>query len=268
MSAIAGDRISVVFGAGRSKLVAVNDVTVFADRGETVGIVGESGSGKTTLARVLVGLLRPSTGDVTVGDRAVWGAAKQLRFDPTARRQVQVVFQDPYSSLNPRQRAWESVAEALQVTRGFSRSRARTAAFDLLGELGVSSEQGSAYPASLSGGQRQRVNIARALAPEPRVLVADEPTSALDQSVQALLLNLIRRIQAERDLAVVFISHDLGIVRFLTSRLYVMKGGGVVEAGPTERVFASPSAEYTRELIASRLRPGQFRRDQTRLRGR
>ncbi len=162
-----------------------------------------------------------------------------------------MVFQDPYSSLNPRMRAWEAVAEAIHVWHKVPGHEARTQAVELLASMGITNEQALRYPSSLSGGQRQRVSIARALAPKPRVLVADEPTSAIDQSAQAHLLNLLREIQRERGLTIVFISHNLGLVRYLTTRVYIMHGGEVVESGPTPAIFAHPQHAYTRLLIDS-----------------
>jgi ABC-type oligopeptide transport system ATPase subunit len=148
-------------------------------------------------------------------------------------------------------RAWQGVAEAVQVWRGASAKEARVQAFQLLNSVGISSEQAEHFPKSLSGGQLQRVSVARALAPNPKVLIADEPTSSIDQSAQAQLLNLLRRLQQERALTIVFISHDLGLIRYLTSRVYVMQKGKIVESGDTLRVFDQPEHAYTRLLLAS-----------------
>ncbi len=246
-----GRQISVTFGRGPRAVAAVKDVSVYADANETVGIVGESGSGKTTLARVLVGLEKPMAGQVLLAGRVVARAGSPDTYGRADRGKVQMVFQDPYSALNPRMRAWEGVAEAIQVWQKVPGRRARDLAFQLLQSMGVTSEQAARYPGSLSGGQRQRVSIARALAPEPRVLIADEPTSAIDQSAQAHLLNLLREIQLERGLTIVFISHNLGLVRYLTTRVYVMHGGVVVESGSTSAIFRQPQDAYTQLLINS-----------------
>jgi ABC-type glutathione transport system ATPase component len=219
--------------------------------GEAVGIVGESGSGKTTLARVLVGLQRPTHGEVRLEGNSIVQTDGNHRFPRTERWKVQMVFQDPYSSLNPRQRAWEAVAEAIHVWQRLGGRAARLAALASLLEMGVSHEQAHRFPRSLSGGQRQRTSVARALAPGPKVLIADEPTSAIDQSAQAQLLNLLRRLQRERGLAIIFVSHDLGIVRYLTSRVYVMQKGEIVESGETPSVFEHPQHEYTQSLISA-----------------
>jgi ABC-type dipeptide/oligopeptide/nickel transport system ATPase subunit len=246
-----GRHISVTFGRGPRAVAAVQDVSVAADTNETVGIVGESGSGKTTVARVLVGLQKPTAGQVLLDGRTVAQAGSGEAYSRAERGKVQMVFQDPYSALNPRMRAWEGVAEAIHVWHKIPGRQAREQAFDLLQSMGVSSEQAARYPSSLSGGQRQRVSIARALAPEPRVLVADEPTSAIDQSAQAHLLNLLREIQQERGLTIVFISHNLALVRYLTTRVYIMQAGQVVESGSTSAIFLQPQHPYTTLLINS-----------------
>ena len=243
--------VTVTFGNRLAAFDAVQAATVGVAAGEAIGIVGESGSGKTTLARVLVGLQPPRLGEVLLEGKPVFGAGQKATFPRGERWKVQMIFQDPYSSLNPRMRAWQGVAEAVQVWQGVSAKEARTQAFQLLNSVGISSEQAEHFPRSLSGGQLQRVSVARALAPNPKVLIADEPTSSIDQSAQAQLLNLFRRLQQERALTIVFISHDLGLIRYLTSRVYVMQKGKIVEAGDTLRVFDRPEHSYTQLLIAS-----------------
>ncbi len=167
------------------------------------------------------------------------------------RRRVQMVFQDPYGSLNPATRVVNAVAEAVRVWNRGSRADARRAALDLLRSIGIGAEDARKWPRALSGGQRQRVSVARALAPGPSVLIADEPTSAIDQSAQAQLLNVLRELQASRGLATIFISHDLGVIRYLTSRVYVMRRGEIVEEGPTAQVMRAPRHDYTKLLLAS-----------------
>jgi ABC-type dipeptide/oligopeptide/nickel transport system ATPase subunit len=243
--------VTVRFGHGADAFDAVRGASVAVHPGEAIGIVGESGSGKTTLMRALVGLQPPTEGEIWLEGRKILDAGSGARFPRADRWKVQMVFQDPYSSLNPRQRAWQTVAEALHVWRGLSGGAARAAALDLLRSMGISDEQARQLPKTLSGGQRQRTSVARALAPNPRVLIADEPTSSIDQSAQAQLLNLLRALQRDRGLAVIFVSHDLGIVRYLTSRVYVMRRGEIVETGETAEVFARPRHEYTQRLIAS-----------------
>jgi peptide/nickel transport system ATP-binding protein len=244
---LAGEHISVRFG----DFLAVSDATIAVGPGEAVGVVGESGSGTTTLARVLAGLLRPAAGQVFLDGTLVFGAPAPDQYPHADRWQVQMVFQDPYSSLNPRMRAWQAVAEALEVWRRLKGAEARARALSLLQSIGISADQAQQYPSALSGGQRQRISVARALAPGPRVLIADEPTSAIDQSAQAQLLNILRRLQREQGLGMVFISHDLAIVRYLTSRVYVMQGGRIVESGPTHSVLSQPEHPYTQLLLES-----------------
>lgn len=242
---------TVTFGFGGAAFNAVNHVNVHIQPGEAVGVVGESGSGKTTLARVLVGLQPPTHGEVLLEGKPIFGAAAQRKFPRTERWKVQMVFQDPYSSLNPRQRAWEAVAEAVVAWQKLRGAEAKKEALRLLRSMGISEEQAQQFPQRLSGGQRQRVSVARALAPKPKILIADEPTSSIDQSAQAQLLNLLSQLQRDFGLAILFISHDLGLVRYLTSRVYVMKKGDVVEEGDTVQLFDQPANPYTRLLISS-----------------
>jgi ABC-type dipeptide/oligopeptide/nickel transport system ATPase subunit len=246
---LSADGLTVVFGAGAASFAAVDDVSVEVHAGEAIGIVGESGSGKSTLARVLAGIHRPDAGE-TILDGVAYSSGGRAWGPPRSDRwKVQMVFQSPYSSLNPRLRAWQTVAEACRVWRRETRSAARQDAYRLLASVGITREQAEQRPRALSGGQRQRVSIARALVPNPLVLLADEPTSAIDQSAQAQLLNLLHELQENRRLALVFISHDLGLVRYLTTRAYVMNSGRVVESGPTDQIFLAPREEYTRQLI-------------------
>ena len=246
-----GRDVTVRFGRGADTFEAVRDASLTLHPGEIVGVVGESGSGKTTLARVLVGLQQVASGTVLLEGKQVVEARSRESVPKNERWKVQMVFQDPYSSLNPRMRAWSAVAEALQVWREMTRKQARMAAFTLLQSIGIDESQARRFPKALSGGQRQRVSIARALAPEPKVLIADEPTSAIDQSAQARLANLLRRLRSERNLAILFISHDLALVRYLTSRVHVMRRGRIVESGPTEAVLRKPQHAYTRVLLDS-----------------
>ncbi len=246
-----GRDITVTFGRGAEAFDAVRAANVTVHGGEAVGIVGESGSGKTTLARTLVGLQKPSAGEVRLEGQQVFSAAAEQGMPRSERWKTQMIFQDPYSSLNPRLRVWQAVAEAVQVWQALPGAEARGQAFRLLNAMGISDDQARQFPKSLSGGQRQRVSVARALAPNPKALIADEPTSSIDQSAQAQLLNLLRRLQSERGLAIIFISHDLGLVRYLTSRVYVMQKGDIVETGETQAVLERPQHSYTRLLIDS-----------------
>ena len=250
-SLLVGKDITVTFGRGPEAFDAVYAANVNVNGGEAIGIVGESGSGKTTLARVLVGLQRPSAGEVWLEGERIYSAATEQRVPRSERWKTQMIFQDPYSSLNPRMRVWQAVAEAVQVWHNLPKAASRVEALRLLNTMGISDDQARQFPKSLSGGQRQRVSVARALAPGPKVLIADEPTSSIDQSAQAQLLNLLRRLQSERGLSIIFISHDLGLVRYLTSRVYVMQKGEIVETGETQTIMEQPRHAYTRLLIDS-----------------
>jgi len=230
---------------------AVDDVSFHVERGEVLGIVGESGSGKTTVGRMLVRLYEPTSGDIIYNGRNyadVTGTSEAKRLSDD----VQIVFQDPYSSLNPRMRVRDIVAEPLIYHKWEkSASEARRIAALLLARVGLPEEVGQKYPHQFSGGQRQRISIARALATRPRVLICDEPTSALDVSIQAEVLNLLKDLQEELDLTIVFISHDLAVIRQMSDRIVIMANGRVCEIGETERILASPEHEYTKSLLAA-----------------
>jgi peptide/nickel transport system ATP-binding protein len=231
----------------RSDFTAVRDVSFVLRDKEFVGVVGESGSGKSTLARLILGLEQPSEGHIAIAGRQMDGSRQAAEH---RRRHVQMVFQDPQSALNPRRRVASIVTQPMET--GGARWKDRLArAGPLLSEIGLPPEAAMRYPAQLSGGQRQRVNIARALCAVPRVLIADEIVSGLDVSVQAQLLNLLAALRCERQFSMLFISHDLSVVRYLCDRVLVMYRGEVVESGPTEQVFAAPAHDYTRALLAA-----------------
>jgi microcin C transport system ATP-binding protein len=228
---------------------AVDGVSVRVREGETVGVVGESGSGKTTLGLAILRLIR-SEGPIVVLGRRVdglsSGAIRPLRKD------MQVVFQDPYGSLSPRLSVAEIVEEGLLVQkRGLAQGERREIVARALHDVGLDPSAMDRYPHEFSGGQRQRIAIARAMALEPRFVMLDEPTSALDMSVQAQIVELLRDLQKRRNLAYLFISHDLRVVRALANHVMVMQNGRVVEEGPAERIFASPQTDYTRALFAA-----------------
>jgi oligopeptide/dipeptide ABC transporter ATP-binding protein len=232
---------------GRHGPTVVRDVELRVEPGVSIGIVGESGCGKTSLARLLVGAIEPTAGTVRVGGRPY----REIRRGDPLRRSVQLVFQDPYASLNPGQTARQTVAEVFQVWEGLSRREARARAGEALAEVGLSGDACDRRPGQLSGGQCQRVGIARALACQPALIVADEPTSSLDVSVQAQILNLLVGLRERRGLALVLVSHDLSVIRYLTDETLVMYRGSVVERGPTEEIFSSPDHPYTRLLLDS-----------------
>jgi peptide/nickel transport system ATP-binding protein len=235
--------------AWRRRIVrAVEDVAFHVAPGEFVAVVGESGSGKSTLARLLMGLERPTAGHIHLAGQDVASGGTQARRHRIAA--AQMVFQDPQSALNPRRRVAAIVTQALEAA-GAAREERDQRAAELLADMGLAPELATRTPAQLSGGQRQRVNIARALCALPRLLVADEIVSGLDVSVQAQLLMLLQRLRREHDFAMLFISHDLSVVRHLCDRVLVMHRGRIVEQGPVERVFAQPAHAYTRALLAA-----------------
>jgi peptide/nickel transport system ATP-binding protein len=235
---------------GRTAVAAVKDVSLQLCPNEFLGVVGESGSGKSTLARLLVGLETPSSGDIVIAGRNV--GADDAATRAHRRHHVQMVFQDPQSALNPRRRVASIVTQAVEASGPTLSPAERLAlANRLLADIGLPPEAAMRYPSELSGGQRQRVNIARALCAVPKILIADEIVSGLDVSVQAQLLNLLLRLRREHGFAMLFISHDLSVVRYLCERVMVMYRGEVVESGATEAVFAAPSHPYTQALLAA-----------------
>ncbi|WP_405588655.1 dipeptide ABC transporter ATP-binding protein [Streptomyces sp. NBC_01092] len=241
------------FGRGKRAFTAVDDVSLTIHRGETLGIVGESGSGKTTLGRMLVGLLEPTAGEVRYDGHARVGV------DPA----VQMVFQDPVSSLNPRRSVGESIADPLRARGmgvpplersrewGSDEGRIRGRVRELLERVGLEGAHYDRYPHEFSGGQRQRVGIARALAADPRVIVCDEPVSALDVTTQAQVVALLGELQRELGLALVFVAHDLAVVRQVSDRVAVMRRGRIVESGPADEVYDNPQDPYTKQLLAA-----------------
>jgi peptide/nickel transport system ATP-binding protein len=227
---------------------AVRDVSLELPRGETLGIVGESGSGKSTLARCIVRLLDPDHGSIRLGDTDL--AKLSRRAMRRESKRIQMVFQDPFGSLNPRRRAGELVAQGPMV-HGMSKAAALAKARDLFALVGLDPGGIDRFPHEFSGGQRQRIGLARALALEPEVLIADEPVSALDVSVQAQVLALLDSLRDRLGLSMVFITHDLRVAAQICDRIAVMKDGVVVEAGPTSEIFSAPRHEYTRTLFAA-----------------
>ena len=242
-----GDRVAARLGADveTRAVQAVSDVSLAIRRGETLGLVGESGCGKSTLGRLVAGILDPDEGRVSVDGAPVRAGGRKT----TTR--VQTVFQDPFSSLDPRMRIGEALAEGPVAHGLVERREAAPFARARLSSVGLDPDMAGRFPHQFSGGQRQRIAIARALAMEPDVLVCDEPVASLDVSIQAQIINLLLELRASGDLTMLFISHDLGVVRHLCDRVAVMYLGRIVEIGPTASVYADPKHPYTQALIAA-----------------
>jgi oligopeptide/dipeptide ABC transporter ATP-binding protein len=234
-------------GGRRGTLHAVDGISFEILAGQTVALVGESGSGKSTAAHCLLRLEEPTSGRVVFeGEELTAAPQRRLR---ELRRRIQIVFQDPTDSLDPRQSVGSAVGEALRVHRLAKGAAARTRVSEILELVGLPAEHARRYPHQLSGGQRQRVGIARALVTDPTLVVLDEPTSALDVSVQAKLLNLLKGLQERLHLSYLFITHDLGVVRYIADRVLVMYAGQIIEEAPTETLFTQPRHPYTRALL-------------------
>ncbi|WP_243228307.1 ABC transporter ATP-binding protein [Microbacterium sp. CIAB417] len=243
MNALEITDLSVRYGRMR----VVESVSLAVPKGRTVGLVGESGSGKSTIAAAAVGLVRPESGSIRVDGVEAAGAGAAAR---RARRRMQLVFQDPFSALDPLMPVGDSIAEALRAAgRRFTRAERVARVRELLALVHLDPDRADERPAAFSGGQRQRITIARALAGEPSVLIADEVTSALDVSVQGAILNLLREVQQELGLSMLFISHNLAVVRYISDEVCVMRHGRLVESGPTEALLADPADPYTRDLL-------------------
>jgi oligopeptide transport system ATP-binding protein len=228
---------------------AVDDVSFDIYPGETLGLVGESGSGKSTTGYCVLQLLKPTDGSVTfLGHELTTMKGAELR---EMRREMQIVFQDPYASLNPRMTVGDIVAEPLVIHGIGDRSSRRRSAQRLLEVVGFNPDFINRYPHEFSGGQRQRIGVARALALNPRLIICDEPVSALDVSIQAQILNLLKDLQQEFNLAYLFVAHDLAVVRTMSDRIAVMNKGKIVETGEAETVYTNPNDEYTKALLAA-----------------
>jgi peptide/nickel transport system ATP-binding protein len=238
-----------VFSRGHAHVHAVEDVTLTVRKGETLGIVGESGCGKSTTARLMLRLLDPTDGTIRFEGQDISRLShRQMR---PLRREMQMIFQDPYASLNPRKTVEQIVSQPFAVHGGVNKREAKLRVRELLDVVGLSREHANRYPHEFSGGQRQRIGIARALALNPKLIVCDEPVSALDVSVQAQILNLLRALQDEFNLTYVFISHDLSVMRQICTRIAVMYLGRIVELAESETIFEHPRHPYTAVLISA-----------------
>ncbi|HLS22685.1 MAG TPA: ATP-binding cassette domain-containing protein [Pseudogracilibacillus sp.] len=237
-----------IFGRTVDYVKAVDGVSFTVEKGMTYGLIGESGSGKTTTGRAIIGLNRVTEGQIIFNGKDITN--ERGRRDDF-RKEVQMIFQDPYSSLNPRKRVYDILKEPLRNFENLTREEERKKIEELLELVGLSRESINKYPHQFSGGQRQRIGIARAVATNPKLIIADEPVSALDVSVQAQVLNFMQEIQEEFGLTYIFIGHDLGVIRHLCDRIGIMYKGRFVEEGNTEDIFNNPQHIYTKKLISS-----------------
>jgi peptide/nickel transport system ATP-binding protein len=235
--------------SSKNSVMAVNDVSFNIREGESFGLVGESGSGKSTIAKMIVNLFKPSAGDIFFDNICITkikNNSEMMKF----RKQIQMIFQDPYSSLNSRLKVRDIVSEPIKLHNpSISKNDLDNYVFDLLESVELTQNSADRYPHEFSGGQRQRISIARALATQPRLLVCDEPTSALDVSIQAQILNLLKDLQEQLNLTILFISHDLPVVRQMCDRIGVLRDGKLCEVSNTEELFLKPQHNYTKELL-------------------
>jgi peptide/nickel transport system ATP-binding protein len=243
-----------LFGGTKRELRAVNQVSLDIHAGETLGLVGESGCGKSTLGRMILRLIEPTSGAVRFDGRDVLAASgTEMR---RLRRQMQIIFQDPFASLDPRMRVEEIITEPLLIHENSAgRSSRHSRALEMMRAVGLDEAALRRYPHEFSGGQRQRIGIARALILRPRLIVCDEPVSALDVSVGAQIVNLLRQLQRDFGLTYLFISHSMPVIRYLSDRIAVMRSGEILECGPAEQITSSPANEYTRTLLAATPEP-------------
>ena len=253
MALVEAQHLTKIFATGDAfsgpgeGLRAVDDVSFAIEAGETLGLVGESGCGKSTLGRMLLRLIEPTSGRVRFDGIEITALGRRALRE--SRREMQIIFQDPFGSLDPRMTVEQIVTEPLAIHEDLGRAMLRQHAAELMGAVGLDASALGRYPHEFSGGQRQRIGIARALALRPRFIVADEAVSALDVSVAAQIVNLLKKLQKEFGLTYLFISHSMPVVRYLSTRIAVMRQGKIVEIGEAEQITSASKHEYTRELL-------------------
>ncbi len=245
-------RVEFRRGVRRAAVVALDGVDLDIDAGETVGLVGESGAGKSTLGNAILGLVTPQSGRIRFDGTDIARAGAKLR--RRLSEHIQVIFQDPYGSLNPSRTVGQTLAESCLVHRDHDRAQTRRQIAPMLELVGLDAADADKYPTAFSGGERQRIAIARALMLRPKLVVCDEPVSSLDLSNQAQVLNLLKDLQRDFGMSMLFISHDLAVVRHMANRVWVLHRGTVVERGETEQVCSRPREPYTQRLVAAELR--------------
>lgn len=236
-------------GEDNTVVRAVNNVSISIKEGEIYALAGESGCGKSTVAKAITKLVTPFSGDILVEGKSIFSQSKEeKKIYPT---KVQMVFQNPYSSLNPKMKIGETLMEPLDINTKFSKNRKKSIIKQTLEETGLDISCLELYPHQFSGGQRQRIAIARALILNPKLLIADEPVSALDASIQAQIINLLKELKKQRDLTILFISHDLNVIRYLADRVGIMYFGDLIEENTTSSIFNFPKEDYTKKLLNS-----------------
>ena len=249
MSFLEIKNLNISYPTRKETIIASKNVEFTLERGEILGIVGESGSGKSTIAKIITGLVKPNNGEIFYNNLSLYNKKRKYQIDKS-RGQIQMIFQDPYSSLNPRFKVKDIISEPIKFfQKKISNLELNQNVYDLIDIVGMTRQSLDRYPHEFSGGQRQRISIARALATRPRLLICDEPTSALDVSIQAQILNLLKDIQDELHLTMLFISHDLPVIRQMCNRIIVLKNGILCETKNTEELFNNPEHSYTKELI-------------------
>ena len=248
---------------------AVDDVSMYIYKGETLGLVGESGCGKTTMGRTIIRLYEPTAGAIIYDGKTIYDSEQKIAEKMLPyRRKMQIIFQDPMSSLDPRMAVWDIIEEPLKIQKKLSKNDRYQKVRELMDTVGIAERIQYSYPHELDGGRRQRIGIARALALEPKFIVCDEPVSALDVSIQAQIINLLMDLQKEKKLSYMFITHDLSVVKYISDEIMVMYLGQIVEKAPSDELFSHPVHPYTKALLSAIPIPdAHSRREKIRLKG-